>query len=196
MYTIYTYTHMCIYTYIYIWICIYVYIQKEREREKERERKIERKREEKREQVYTDTQLYTYISTHISKRMSTDHMCVSYVCIPTHAHIYTYGRIHTTHRTPCVCVCVCVYTCTLTHTRTYLHVHTGWRRCIGCLKLQVSFRKTAMHYRALLRKMTYADKTSYVSSPSSINCCSLTEPSFMGLYVCIEVSFAENDLWT
>ena len=32
--------------------------------------------------------------------------------------------------------------------------HTGWRRPIGCLKLQVSFRKRATYRRALLRKMT------------------------------------------
>jgi len=37
-------------------------------------------------------------------------------------------------------------------------VGTGWPRLIGCLKLQVIFRKTAMNYRALLRKMTYKDK--------------------------------------
>jgi len=33
-------------------------------------------------------------------------------------------------------------------------INTGWRRCIGCLKLQVSFRKRATNYRFLLRKMT------------------------------------------
>jgi len=32
--------------------------------------------------------------------------------------------------------------------------HTGWRRLIGCLKLQTIFRKRATNYRALLRKMT------------------------------------------
>jgi len=31
---------------------------------------------------------------------------------------------------------------------------TGWRRCIGCPKLQVSFCKRATNYRALLRKHT------------------------------------------
>ena len=36
---------------------------------------------------------------------------------------------------------------------------------IGCLKLQVIFRKRACNYRALLRKMTYEDKASYGSSP-------------------------------
>ena len=37
-------------------------------------------------------------------------------------------------------------------------VITGWRRLIGCLKLQVIFRKKATNYRALLRKMTYEDR--------------------------------------
>ena len=42
---------------------------------------------------------------------------------------------------------------------------TGWRRPIGCLKLQVIFRKRATNYRALLRKMTCKDKASYDSTP-------------------------------
>jgi len=43
--------------------------------------------------------------------------------------------------------------------------HTGWQRPIGCLNLQVNFRKKAINYRALLRKITYKDKASYGSSP-------------------------------
>ena len=50
-------------------------------------------------------------------------------------------------------------------TTTILALDTGWRRPIGCLKLQVIFRKRATEYRALLRKMTYKDKASYDSSP-------------------------------
>jgi len=42
---------------------------------------------------------------------------------------------------------------------------TGWRRPIGCLKLQVIYRKKATNYRALLRKMTWKDMASYGSSP-------------------------------
>jgi len=42
---------------------------------------------------------------------------------------------------------------------------TGWRRLIGCLKLQVIFRKRATDYRALLRKITYEDKASYDPTP-------------------------------
>ena len=37
----------------------------------------------------------------------------------------------------------------------YSKLSTGWRRPIGCLKLQVIFRKRATNYRALLRKLTY-----------------------------------------
>ena len=42
---------------------------------------------------------------------------------------------------------------------------TGWRRPIGCLKLQVIFRKRATKYRALSQKMTSRDKASYDSTP-------------------------------
>jgi len=37
-----------------------------------------------------------------------------------------------------------------------------------CLKFQVSFRKRATNYRALLRKTTFNDKASYGSSPTCI----------------------------
>ena len=47
--------------------------------------------------------------------------------------------------------------------------NTGWRRLIGCLKLQVIFRKRAINYRVLLRKMTYEDKASYGFSLSFTN---------------------------
>jgi len=46
-----------------------------------------------------------------------------------------------------------------------LTTKTGWRRPIGCLKLQVILHKRATNYRALLRKMTCKDKASYGSSP-------------------------------
>ena len=42
---------------------------------------------------------------------------------------------------------------------------TEWRRLIGCLKLQVIFRKRATNYRALLRKMSYENKASHDSTP-------------------------------
>ena len=43
--------------------------------------------------------------------------------------------------------------------------HTGWRRLIGCLELQVISRKRATKYAALLRKITYKHEASYGSSP-------------------------------
>ena len=44
-------------------------------------------------------------------------------------------------------------------------MYTGWRRPIGCLKLQVIFRERATNYKALLRKMTYKDKACYDDTP-------------------------------
>jgi len=43
-----------------------------------------------------------------------------------------------------------------------LHLDTRWRRPIGCLNLQVTFRERATHYRGLLREMTYKDKAPMV----------------------------------
>jgi len=80
----------------------------------------------------------------------------------THIHAYTYSRIH-------------IFTHTNIHAYTYSRIHiftrtlseipdTGWRRLIGCLKLQVLFGKRATNCRALLR-MTCKDKASCRSSP-------------------------------
>jgi len=44
---------------------------------------------------------------------------------------------------------------------TMSHPLTGWQRCIGCLKLHVSFRKRATIYRALLRKMTHLKQVTH-----------------------------------
>jgi len=41
----------------------------------------------------------------------------------------------------------------------------GWRRLIGCLQLQVIFRKRATNHGPLLQEMTYKDEASYESSP-------------------------------
>ena len=46
---------------------------------------------------------------------------------------------------------------------------TGWQRCIGCLKFQISFHKRATNYMALLREITYKDKASYASSPPCVD---------------------------
>jgi len=49
---------------------------------------------------------------------------------------------------------------------------TGWRRPIGCLKLQVIFHKRATNHGALLHKMTYKDKTFYNTFYGSSPPCS------------------------
>ena len=90
----------------------------------------------------------------------------------------------------CVCVCVCVLVCVrcvcitarvcttlglqvprwpflITYTKRapiQKRLDTGRRRNIGCLNLQVSFRKRSINYRDLLRKIIYKDKASYASS--------------------------------
>jgi len=75
----------------------------------------------------------------------------------------------------CVAVCCSVLQCvacmSLLHTPRSVFVSKGWQRLIGCLKLQVIFRKRATNYRALLRKMTYEDKPSYASSPPCMCVC-------------------------
>ena len=85
--------------------------------------------------------------------------------------LYTYN----TCKYVCVqCVCDCI-----------MKPFTGWRRCIGCLKLQVSFRKRAIIHRALLRKMTYKDKASYASLPPCMSSSS-TVRLYTHMYVCDE----------
>ena len=87
----------------------------------------------------------------------------------THEWVMSHARAH--------------FTCKLCHTlepvisqinKFFSHEHrftcTGRRRCIGCLRLQVSFRKRATNYRALLQKTTYKDKASYGASPPCRSC--------------------------
>jgi len=76
----------------------------------------------------------------------------------------------------CAAMCCNVLQCTmlqpirLLHRNSEVEEATGWRRLIGCLKLQVIFRKRATEYRALLWKMTCKDKASYGSSPLCMRC--------------------------
>ena len=67
-----------------------------------------------------------------------------------------------------------------------------WRIPIGCLKLQVIFRKRATNSRALSRKIAYSDKTSYGSSPpynwGSLHCIAcLTSGGDMCMFLHIHV---------
>ena len=64
----------------------------------------------------------------------------------------------------------------------YAPCDKGWRRLIGCLKLQVIIRKRATDYRALLQKMTHKDKASYDSTPPC-TCIRVTTCKFY-MYTC------------
>ena len=73
-----------------------------------------------------------------------------------------------------VCLCVCVSLCVVCIQSIWCFVNThtyksnGYRVAktpIRCLKLQVIFHKRATNYRALCRKMTCSDTTSYGASP-------------------------------
>ena len=89
-----------------------------------------------------------------------------HVCVCVCACMYTY--IYNTYIHVCVCVrCVCV--------RVYIQqlISWCWQRCIGCLKMQVSFGKRATNHRALLRKITYKDKASPASSTLFTTLCAL-----------------------
>ena len=43
------------------------------------------------------------------------------------------------------------------------YMYTGWRNPIGCLKLQVIFRKRATSHGAVLRKKTYNEDADALS---------------------------------
>ena len=105
--------------------------------------------------------IYIYICIHvyvafILGTVDRDSMYI-YVCV----HIYTYIAF--------ILVTVARHSGS-PYTPTY---DTGWRECIGCLKLQVCFRKRATNFRGLDPKMTYKDKASYVVTPP----CSTRERS-------------------
>jgi len=80
---------------------------------------------------------------------------------------------------------------------------TGWRRPIGCLKLQVTFCKRATIHRALLQKMTYKDKASYDSPPpcnnDTDNKClfqNLPGHSYIQIYIHLLYSAGNADIYT
>jgi len=80
-----------------------------------------------------------------------------HMCGMTHPHVWY---------DPLTCVAWLVHMYLTTWSSTYrTRAGTGWRRPIGCLKLQVIFRKRATYYRALLQKMTCKDQASYGLSP-------------------------------
>jgi len=76
----------------------------------------------------------------------------------------------------CEGVCVCTWV-----RPVYVSMDTEWRRPIGCLKLQLIFRKRAPNYRALLRKMTCKEDD---STPPYM-CASCLDVHVMQYIVCV-----------
>ena len=82
-------------------------------------------------------------------------------------------------------LCVCVARVTFSSLKgSHTHI-TGWRRPIGCFKLQDIFRKRATNYRALWREMTYKDKASYGSSPPFTRCVRETNRERQNVGMCV-----------
>jgi len=80
---------------------------------------------------------------------------------------------------------------------------TGWRRCVGCLKLHVSFRQRTTNYKALLRKMSYRANdyrvllrkipyraTNYRALLRKISYTD--KPSYVSLLICIHMCDVEH----
>ena len=65
--------------------------------------------------------------------------------------IHMFGVPYSTGYLPLTCVTWLNYSCVLEQA-------IGWRKIIGCLKLQVSFRKRATNYGSLVQKLTYEKK--------------------------------------
>jgi len=85
-------------------------------------------------------------------------MCVTlliHICHVTNSYVWQHSNTCVASRNHMCGIHVC-------HTAPSIR---GWRRLIGCLKLQVIFCKRATKYRALLRKMTCKDKAPCDSTP-------------------------------
>ena len=95
------------------------------------------------------------------------------IYIHIHIHIYTYTYIHIYI---CIYIFVCVYRTGVWVACVTVVRPVFWRRCATGLygglwlwslcpvrKLQVSFRKRAIDYVALLRKVTYQDKAEFTT---------------------------------
>jgi len=103
--------------------------------------------------------------------------------LASHTYTYTHKHARSLSLVQCqchqvwwiLCVVIAFQGITASHKHTHTHTHThahscrcNVKRCIGYFKLQVNFQNRAIHYGALLRKMTYTDKTCYISSSTCI----------------------------
>ena len=110
--------------------------------------------------MYIGTCTYIYIDILINLSI---YLSI-YLYMHTRTHIYICKYIYTRH-----CLFFPTHNKALTESQSM--ERTEWRRPIGCLKLQIIFRKRATNYRALLQEMSFKDKASYGSSPPCIQVC-------------------------
>ena len=122
--------------------------------------------------------VYTYIDRAHTKILSALGLYTH--TLKTYTNVNVYVNTERAHMQMLTALGLYTHTYSHTHslsvTQIYVYIYrsceyadsTGWRRLIGCLKLQIIFCKRATNYRALLRKMTYEDKPSYASSPPCI----------------------------
>ena len=73
-----------------------------------------------------------------------------------------------------------------------MYTDTGWRRLIGCLKLQVTFHKRATICRAILRKLTYDDKASCGSSPPCARSQTLSLARSLARSLALSLAFSRS----
>ena len=123
--------------------------------------------------VYLDTHTQTHILTHTRTRTCTHTDTLS--PLHPHTHPHARGRLTVTldlgrSRTSQKSACYSIYYVSNAHTTT-CQTHIQGRRVIGCLKVQVMYRKRATNYGALLWKMTYRDEASYDSTPPCTTTC-------------------------
>ena len=139
---IYVYIYIYIHTYTHIYICIYIYIYH-----------------------YIYVYISTFVCIHICIYVRTCNIYISYTYINKNADTDTDTSIDAVCDTGTDIYTELERSQASTQRTTLREVYTGWRRRIGCLKLQVIFCKRATNYRALVRKMTNNDMASYASSP-------------------------------
>jgi len=110
------------------------------------------------------------------------YLCVTSLSLPNPPCPLSLSRFSTQswHRESIVFICTWIYmyipiyntNLFIRRTQSWHRESIGWRRVIGCHKLQIIYRKRAANYGALLRKMTYKDKASYdFTPPCSVFIC-------------------------
>jgi len=150
LFFLYVYTHLILLTYTHILTLFFQYVR----------------------YVQSNTHIPVYV---FEIRIYAPYSSYTYIRTLFFLHVYPYPLVlfmmcYTSGYMPILTPYMCYtwsYMPILTPYMIHKHVqsNTEWWWLIGCLKLQVIFRKRATNYRALLRKMTCQDKAPYHSTP-------------------------------